>query len=178
MPDPVKDTIGLPFTLFRARNAIDYADAEVMTTQPFSEVDAAGMGKLMTDGLLNGSRVSLLFSRPGLSLTHVWFKTGFPLPRHTHNADCAYFIIAGTLRIGTEELGPGDGFFVGNSVPYTYVPGEGGVEVLEIRTSNLFDIKLLVNNEAWWEKAAARMEAVQPGWLEEKAPPSGMTVGG
>ena len=177
MTDTVKDTIGPPFTLFRARNAIPYEEAGVMTAAPNDTTANADFAKLVDGGVLDGSHVSLLFSRPGLSLTHVWFKTGFPLPRHSHDADCAYFIISGTLRIGTEELGPGDGFFVGADVPYTYIPGEGGVEVLEIRTSDLFDIKLLVNNSAWWEKAAERLHDVKPKWPEETAPPSGIKVG-
>ena len=177
MTSPVKDSIGLPFTLFRARDALPYEEAGVMTADPDNSSATPAFAKLVEAGMLDGSRVNLLFSRPGLSLTHAWFKTGFPLPRHSHDADCAYFIISGTLRIGTEELGPGDGFFVGASVPYTYTPGEGGVEVLEIRTANLFDIKLLVNNPAWWDKAADRLREVQPRWPQETAPPSGIKVG-
>ena len=46
----------------------------------------------------------------------------FPCPATVHNADCLYFIVAGSLRLGSEELGPGDGFFLGVDVPYTYVP--------------------------------------------------------
>ena len=178
MAGTVKDTIGLPFTLFRARDALPYEEAGVMFAAPEDASSSADFSQLVEGGVLDGSRVSLLFSRPGLSLTHAWFKTGFPLPRHSHNADCAYFIISGSLRIGTEELGPGDGFFVGSDVPYTYVPGEGGVEVLEIRTANLFDIKLLVNNQAWWDKAVARLREVRPGWDAETAPPSGIRIGG
>jgi hypothetical protein len=177
MANPVKDTIGLPFTLFRARDALPYEEAGVMTADPDSTTASEDFSPLIEGGMLEGSQVSLLFSRPGLSLTHAWFKTGFPLPRHSHNADCAYFIISGSLRIGTEELGPGDGFFVGTDVPYTYTPGEGGVEVLEIRTANLFDIKLLVNNKAWWDRAAERLGKVQPRWSEETAPPSGIKIG-
>jgi hypothetical protein len=177
MANSVKDTIGLPFTLFRARDALPYEEAGVMTAEPASTTATAQFSELIEGGMLEGSKVSLLFSRPGLSLTHAWFKTGFPLPRHSHNADCAYFIISGTLRIGTEELGPGDGFFVGSDVPYTYIPGEGGVEVLEIRTADLFDIKLLVNNQAWWDKAAERLREVTPRWPEETAPPSGIKIG-
>lgn len=173
----VKDSIGLPFTLFRARDAIPYDEAGVMHAEPASTAATADFSKLVDAGALDGSRINLLFSRPGMSLTHAWFKTGFPLPRHSHDADCAYFILSGTLRIGTEELGPGDGFFVGADVPYTYIPGEGGVEVLEIRTAEVFDIKLLVNNSAWWDKAAERLHEVQPKWSNETAPPSGIKVG-
>lgn len=176
MGNPVKDSIGLPFTVFRAKDALDYADAECMTPQPAPDTVAEWFPKLTDAGMLEGSTVKLLFSRPGLSLTYVWFKSGYPLPRHSHDADCAYFIIAGSLKIGTEQLGPGDGFFVGVDVPYTYTPGPDGVEVLEIRTSNQFDIKMLANNPAWWAKALTGVTQAREGWKEE-TPPSGMEVG-
>ena len=177
MGGTVKDSIGLPFTLFRARDALPYEEAGVMTAAPQDSSRPDDFARLVEGGVLEGSRVNLLFSRPGLSLTHVWFKSGFPLPRHSHSADCAYFIISGSLRIGTEELGAGDGFFVGDSVPYAYVPGDKGVEVLEIRTSDHFDIRLLVNNPAWWDKAATRLAEVRPEWEHQTAPPSGIVVG-
>ena len=174
----IKDSIGLPFTLFRAADALDYANAEVMTAdrEP-DDVTRSGMAALYEAGMLEGSQVSLLFSRPGLSLTYVWFKSGYALPRHSHNADCAYFIIAGSLRMGEEELGPGDGFFIGCDVPYAYVPGDKGVEVLEIRTSNLFDFTALVGSSTWYENAAARMREARLRWPAESVPPSGMVVG-
>jgi hypothetical protein len=173
MKGTVRDSIGLPFTIFRARDAIDYAEAGCMETGPISEEEQARSAELYEAGILEGSKVMLLFSRPGLSLSYVWFKSGFPLPRHSHDADCTYFIIAGSLQIGTEKLGPGDGFFVGSDVPYTYTPGPGGVEVLEIRTADKFDIKLLSNNSAWWERALARLTASRAAWPQE-TPPSGI----
>jgi quercetin dioxygenase-like cupin family protein len=171
----VKDSIGLPFTIFRAHDALDYAEAECMAPQPVSDTVMKWSSKLKDAGMLEGSTVKLLFSRPGLSLTYVWFKSGYPLPRHSHDADCAYFIIAGSLKIGVEELGPGDGFFVGKDVPYTYTPGADGVEILEIRTAQQFDIKMLANNPAWWAKALAGVREAREGW-ETEAPPSGIAV--
>ncbi|MDE2405275.1 MAG: cupin domain-containing protein [Sphingomonadales bacterium] len=170
--------MGLPFTIFRAIDALDYANAGAMTNEGDpGETTRAGMAALMEAGLLEGGQVSLLFSRPGLSLTYVWFKSGYALPRHSHSADCAYFIIAGSLRMGEEVLGPGDGFFIGSDVPYAYVPGDAGVEVLEIRTSNAFDFKALVGSATWYENAAARTRAAQARWQTETSPPSGMVVG-
>lgn len=178
MKGMVRDFIGLPFTVFRARDALDYAEAECMEPQPVSEEEQAWSARMYEAGMLEGSKVMLLFSRPGLSLTYVWFKSGFPLPCHSHDADCAYFIIAGSLRIGTEELGPGDGFFVGKDVPYTYTPGPEGVEVLEIRTANHFDIKLLAGkNPAYWQKALVGLMQAKEAWPEQATPPSGMEVG-
>ncbi|MFT4025476.1 MAG: cupin domain-containing protein [Novosphingobium sp.] len=177
MRGTVKDSIGLPFTVFRAADALDYDEAACMEPQPVGPEEQAWSARLCEAGMLEGSKVMLLFSRPGLSLTYVWFKSGFPLPRHSHDADCTYFVIAGSLRIGTEELGPGDGFFVGRNVPYAYTPGPDGVEVLEIRSANRFDIKLLAgSNPAYWRKALAGLMAARENWPDE-APPSGMQVG-
>lgn len=176
MKGTIKDSIGLPFTIFRGRDAVDYAEAECMAAQPVSAEEQAWSIRLFQAGLSEGTQVKLLFSRPGFSLSWVWFKSGFPLPRHSHDADCTYFIVAGTLRIGTEELGPGDGFFVGQDVPYTYTAGPDGVELLEMRTANQFDIKLLAgSNPAWWEKALETLVAAQPRWAEE-GPPSDLGI--
>ena len=147
-----------------------------MSTQMPTETEIAGSVAAVEAGMLEGTRVRLLFELPGLSLTHAWFKSGFPLPRHSHNVDCLYYIIAGSLRIGTEELGRGDGFFVGADVPYSYVPGPDGVEVLEFRGSNSFDIRLLADNPAIWAKTVERVTRHREGWGEE-SPPSGVMIG-
>jgi hypothetical protein len=177
MKGTVKDSIGLPFTIFRARDALDYAEAGCMESQPPTAEEEVLSARLIAAGMLEGSTVKLLFSRPGLSLSYAWFKSGFPLPRHSHDADCAYFIIGGSLRFGTEELGAGDGFFVGKAVPYTYTPGPEGVEVLEIRTADKFDIKVLTgSNPAFWDKALENLLAAKTAWPEQ-TPPSGLEVG-
>jgi hypothetical protein len=85
-------------------------------------------------------------------------------------------IIAGQLRIGTEELGPGDGFFVGADMPYTDVPGEKGVEVLEFRDSNHFDLKVLANNADYWRNALAGLQRDRQAWPAQGAPPSGIEI--
>jgi hypothetical protein len=176
MKATIKDSIGLPFTIFRGRDAVDYAEADCMEARPVSPEEQDWSIKLFQAGLSEGTQVKLLFSRPGFSLTWVWFKSGFPLPRHSHDADCTYFIVAGSLRIGTEELAAGDGFFVGKDVPYTYTAGPEGVELLEMRTANQFDIKLLAgSNPAWWEKALSTLVAAQDRWAGE-APPSGLDI--
>jgi hypothetical protein len=177
MKSTIRDSIGLPFTIFRAKDAIDYSEAETMHGTPMEPEQASHWQELVDAGMLDGSQVRLMFSRPGMSLTYAWFKSGFPLPRHSHSADCLYFIVAGALRIGTEELGPGDGFFVGNDVPYTYTPGPQGVEVLEFRTSNDFDIKMFANQPAYWAKTLAGLKISQQAWAEQAAPPSGLKVG-
>lgn len=165
------------FEVFRGRDAIPYTEAGPMRPEPVTDIEQEGTTKLYEEGFMDGNKVRLVYSRPGMSLTYVWFKSGFPLPHHSHDADCVYFIISGSVKMGTEELGPGDGFFVGTDVPYSYVPGPEGVELLEFRTSNEFDFKVHANNTAYWEKALARLIAARDHWPEETASPSGMEVG-
>ena len=161
------------FSIIRAKDAPDFAECDMMAQRPLTEVETEGSIAAHDAGMLEGATLRVLFQMPGMSLTHVWFKSGFPLPRHSHDTDCLYYILAGSLRIGTEELGIGDGFFVGAHVPYTYTPGEQGVELLEYRSSNAFDIKLLANNPNWWSKAVGTIAERRPEWDSEK-PPSSM----
>ena len=56
-------------------------------------------------GVDDGHQTRLLFAAGGISLVYVWFKSGYPLPRHTHDSDCLYYVIGGSLKLGTEELG-------------------------------------------------------------------------
>jgi hypothetical protein len=165
-----------PFAIFRASKGKDYSANGPMYMDPAEPGEFDAGGELYDAGFGEGSRVKLLYSRPGMSLTYVWFKSGFPLPRHSHNADCLYFIVAGSLKLGVEELGPGDGFFLGADVPYTYVPGENGVEVLEFRTSDSFDFKNLGMTPTWMEKALETLAERRDSWASEGTP-SGMDVG-
>lgn len=169
------DKPDLRFAIFRAADAPSLEDSGVMETVPPSESILQGIHEVLKTGVNDGHFTRVLFSQGGVSLAYAWFKSGFPLPRHSHNCDCLYFIIGGTLRIGTEELAKGDGFFVGRDVPYTYTPGEHGVEVLEFRTAEQFDIKVLASNQAFWAKAAATTLAKKGPWSNELVPPSGLT---
>jgi hypothetical protein len=134
----------------------------------FSEVDVMDMEGVTPE--LGDIFAKLLFSAPGFSLTYAWFKSGFPLPRHTHNADCLYYIVAGSLVLGSEVLGKGDGFFVPKDAAYAYVPGPEGVEVLEFRTADHFNIRFLAGNPSFWAKALATVEAERPGWARQRPP--------
>ena len=78
----------------------------------------------------------------GMSLVDIWFPPGFLLPRHSHSADCLYYIIAGGVVMGTRELGPGDGFFLPAEQPYAYHAGPEGVKLLEFRHQASFDMKI------------------------------------
>ena len=164
-------TIDKPrFAIFRARDARSDTEISLMKYEEVTSVVADGAQRATEVGVNEGHELRTLFAVPGFSLTYVWFKSGFPLPRHSHNVDCLYYIVGGSLTIGTEELGVGDGFFVGEDVPYKYTPGPAGVEVLEFRAANAFNIKVLANNPAFWDKAVESVRIHRSAWAKEKRP--------
>lgn len=158
------------FQIFRAKDAPGLMEAMCMTVEPFTPVQRAGMDKVMANGYTEGDEVKVLVNLPGFSLTHVWFKHGYPLPLHSHDADCLYYIIAGSLRIGTEELGERDSFFIPSGVPYAYKPGPDGVELLEIRHATKFNFVNHAKGAAFWEKAADQAAAHREGWKTAERP--------
>jgi hypothetical protein len=158
------------FAIFRGAEAPPFAEIDVMDYDGVTPALEQAFAGLAEAGVADGQTVKLLFSAPGFSLTYAWFKSGFPLPRHSHNADCLYYVIAGALTLGDETLGAGDGFFVPADAAYTYVPGPEGVEVLEFRTADHFNIKFLAANPNFWTKAVKTVERERAGWLQQPRP--------
>ena len=156
--------------IFRAKDAPGLLEAGCMSVEPFTPVQRAGMDKAMAAGYMEGDEIRVLTDLPGFGLTHVWFKHGYQLPLHSHDADCMYYVVAGSLRLGTEELGPRDSFFVPANVPYTYKPGPDGVEVLEIRHENSFNFVNHANGVAWWNKAAGEIAIHRDAWKTATRP--------
>src|SRR5687768_12616838 len=68
------------FALFRAAESRDFEQSGVMSQGMLTETEMAGAVAAVGAGMLEGTTVRLLFEMPGLSLTHAWFKSGFPLP--------------------------------------------------------------------------------------------------
>lgn len=165
------------FEVFRFRNAADFAHSGMMTSDmPLAEEVGELSQAMIDEGMLEGSQLSVLFRRPGgFSLTHVWFKSGFPLPSHSHSTPCLYYIVAGSLTVGTQKLEPGDGFYIAANTPYIYVPGPNGVELLEFRDRDSFNIKVRDRNPKWWVKALERLKISRKAWPTED-PPSGRTL--
>ncbi len=168
MSDNESDTA--KFQIFRASDAKGLMESGCMTVEPYTPTQRAGMDKVLEAGFLDGDEVRVLCNLPGFSLTHVWFKRDYPLPLHSHDADCLYYIIAGSIRLGTETLGPRDSFFVPADVPYAYKPGPDGVELLEIRNSTSFNFVNLAKGEAFWDKAAEIAAGNREAWKTAKRP--------
>lgn len=102
------------------------------------EADVRSHVDQMLRALNPGITETLLFSQrgpDGMSLYHVWFGANLPLFRHSHPkyGDCLYYILKGEVRLGAQTLGPGDGVFIPNGMPYKYTAGPDGVELLEYR---------------------------------------------
>jgi quercetin dioxygenase-like cupin family protein len=94
----------------------------------------------------------------GFSLVTVEFAPGYLLPRHSHDSDCLYYVIGGSLIMGMRELGPGDGFFLPRDQPYAYRAGPQGVKLLEFRHQAAFDMKIWERDmDGYRQKAAAAL---------------------
>jgi hypothetical protein len=158
------------FKIYRSSQAPTLAEAGCMSMVPFSPDLLPALQKMAGIGMEDGQDVRVLVNIPGFSLTHVWFKRDYPLPLHSHDADCLYYIIAGSLKLGKEELGPRDAFFVPADAPYTYRAGPDGVELLEFRHATQFNFVNRANSEAFWTKAYETVKANRESWQKAKMP--------
>ena len=108
--------------IYRAADAPGLVESGCMPMAPMSEEQAEGIKRLVDAGYIEGDEIKVLVDMPGFALTHAWLKKDYPLMRHSHDSDCMYYIVAGTLRMGKEELGPMDSFFVPAGTASSYVP--------------------------------------------------------
>jgi hypothetical protein len=161
--------------IFRRAEARSLADSGMMTLAASKGAQFGAMGQPVPERADMGARTDVLFANSRFSLVYLWYKSGVMLPQHSHNVDCLYLIIGGSLKLGTEVLEPGDGFFVGADVPYAWSAGDLGVEVLEFRGTDCFDVKLLAG-ETFWQKAAQTARDRQEAWQLEIVSPTGLTT--
>jgi quercetin dioxygenase-like cupin family protein len=157
-------------SVFRHAEAPIVTEAQTMSTVVASPEQRESMERMNAAGWRAGEEIRVLFRAPGFSLLHAWFKKDYPLPLHSHNADCLYYVVAGALTLGTEELRAGDGFFVPANARYTYLPGPDGVEVLEFRHATGVDFQIFSKGNAFWEKSPERILANLAEWAAAKPP--------
>lgn len=161
----------LRFKIFRfAEASPEDGLTHEMSYAPTSPEVLARSQELTEAGMLEGAENRMLFSGAGFSLAYAWFKSGFPLPRHSHDSACLYYIVAGSLQLGDEVLKAGDGFFVDAGVPYAYTPGPEGLEILEFRSTQTFDIRMLAGAGAFWDRALKTVEGKRAAWAAERRP--------
>lgn len=159
-----------PFEIYRKEDYRDYGEHGIMQLDDLTPAMVEGLTAFENHGASTGQQVRMAYSRPGMSLTHVWFKSGYPLPLHSHTSDCLYYILAGSIRVGSEEMGAGDGFFVGADVPYTYETGPNGAEVLEFRSTDFLNIRFMAKSASAWEKTVAKVKERREDWQNELPP--------
>lgn len=160
--------------LFRGADAKDLGHDE-MPMIGIDETLIAGMGEQMAARMagLVSEETKVVFREPsgtGINLMRAWFKSGYVLPRHSHSADCLYYVLAGEARFGTQILRPGDGVFVPADDAYTLEAGPDGVEFLEFRTEQAFNMVFKNNDAAHLEKMSAAFNANKNQWADEVRP--------
>ncbi|WP_066271761.1 cupin domain-containing protein [Hydrogenophaga palleronii] len=158
--------------IFRADKAVNLDEAGIMHAEA-PPPERAPLNGIFKEAVERGIATRLLFREPrpdGFSLVYAWFKSGYPLPAHSHNANCLYYVISGELTMGTEVLKSGDGFFVPANAIYSYFAGPQGVEVLEFRNVAEFDLVFRGGTLPMWERAAAICSAGFERWKTEEPP--------
>jgi quercetin dioxygenase-like cupin family protein len=163
--------------IFRAADAVDLGETDFMDPPTMSPETQDAFGRMDMTGMAVGGQVKVLNrSTPdsgGFSLVHVWFKAGYPLPRHSHDADCMYYVISGEVHMGNQVLRAGDSFFIPADAPYAYTPGPDGVEILEIRKDcDRFDIKIADASPERWEAIADASSSQRERWASEPTSPT------
>lgn len=133
------------------------------------EIAAAGLD-LMPMGIGNKTTVLFQGNGPdGFSLSHAWFAPNYLLPRHSHSADCLYYVLAGQITMGSRQLDAGDGFFINCDGAYAFQAGPDGAEVLEFRQATSFDMKILDDKLDRWKVIAAIGAANAESWTALRA---------
>ena len=160
--------------VFYGKNAHE-VEPERMPREGIDESVRAGFAKIASSQQELGAKTLLVFSEPGeegFSLVYAWFKSGYLLPRHSHDSDCLYYVTAGELRIGSHVLRKGDGMFIPKNHAYGYQAGPDGVEILEFRNATHFNFVFKGNDEAHWARMADTYRARGALWAAETVPPS------
>jgi quercetin dioxygenase-like cupin family protein len=161
-------------TIFRAAAAPDLTATDFMSPPEMSPDAREGLSGAVTAGAASGAAVKVIArDAGGFSLVHVWFKANYPLPRHSHNADCMYYVISGEVVMGNQSLRPGDAFFVPADAPYQYSAGPDGVEVLEVRHGvSQFDMKIPDASPNRWQAMIDSVEANREAWASQAESPT------
>ena len=151
--------------IYRADQAPSLAEDGMMTPGELSESVYTTYDLSVFDA---GSEVKVLFKGQGpegLSLVHLRFGAGYPLPRHSHSVDCLYYVTAGEAVMGQRVIKAGDGFYVKAGQPYAYHAGPDGVEVLEFRAATSFDITIFDQTVARWKPMVEAARAHHDRWV-------------
>lgn len=159
-----------PFEIFRGADAPGLVEHGGISLADATPEALAGLQAMDEAGATDGGIGDVPYSRPEMSLSRLVLKSGYPLPLHTHDCNCLYYIAAGSVVIGTETVRAGDGFYVGAEVPYGYVAGPEGAIVLEFRALEHFNIRFRIGGEAGWAKMVDQVAGARERWAGEALP--------
>jgi mannose-6-phosphate isomerase-like protein (cupin superfamily) len=129
-----------------------------------------GLQQMREDDGPPGAAAMVLFSSESMHVSYAWFKSGYPLPLHSHDADCYYLIVGGSMKVGGEVLGKGDGVLIPAGAPYTVTALDEGVEFIEFRNSEDYDTHFRAKSDAYWDRVAQTRKASGPVWANEPQP--------
>ena len=129
---------------------------------------------LAGEALAAGSqKTELVHDAAGFTLIHLWWKPNFPLPNHSHDTDCLYYVISGAAIMGNRVLRAGDSFFVAAGTHYQYSAGPEGVEVLEIRFgAEHSDMTCYGAPGSYQKKAMQALESNREEWAHATTSPT------
>lgn len=156
--------------VFRASDSAAIQDT--MSFENMSDLDTTAMAGATEEQIGAFAKVLFADEAAGISVAYTWFKPNFVLPKHSHNADCAYYIISGEAHLGNEVLRAGDGFFVPSGGNYQYAAGPDGVEVMEFRTAAQFNMRFSGNTESDWRRIMEAAMQNHERWLTATPPPA------
>ncbi len=131
------------------------------------------MASLAEIGLREGFQAKCLFRAPGpdgFSLMHSWFKSNSIIPLHSHDTDCLYYVLSGSLSLGDQTLGAGDGLFVPGGAAYSFVMGPEGAQFLEFRDTADFDTNMRAAKPKFWDRMRTVIETNRETWRSETPP--------
>lgn len=129
-------------------------------------VDPPADDELLEWATSPGHVVKVLFregGEDGMSLVWSWFGPNYALPRHSHDADCLYYVVAGEARLGNRVVPAGSGFFVPANAPYAYSAGPDGIQVLEFRGTTSFDMRI-TESTGRWQQIVETVRANRDEW--------------
>jgi hypothetical protein len=136
-------------TLFDFDDAVPLAETDMMSTPTMT---APAPEQMLEWATAPGHDVRVLFRQDddhGCSLVWAWFGPHYALPRHSHSADCLYYVVKGEAHLGSRVVSAGSGFFVPADAPYAYQAGPEGIEILEFRGATSFDMKISESLPRW-----------------------------
>lgn len=175
MTEPTTPRRGV--TIYRAADGVDLQRTDFMDPPTMSDEVRASLAEAVAAQSGAGAQVTVLVRQSpdegGFSLVHCWFKADYPLPRHSHDADCLYYVLSGEARMGNQVLRAGDSFFVPADAPYLYTAGPDGVEVLEIRHGAArFDMQILDQPAARWREFVETSISHRERWRADAVSPT------